>query len=48
MVFYKELKPGESQTYNGFYVTDGLLYMVCWASPPDMPIGNAGPFVVKE
>jgi hypothetical protein len=48
MVFYKELKPGESQTYNGLYVHDGLLYMVCWASSPDMPIGNAGPFVVKE
>jgi len=47
-VFLKELKPGESQTYEGFYVTDGLLYMVCWASPPDMPIGNAGPFVVKQ
>ena len=47
-VFLKELKPGESQTFEGFYVKDGLLYMVCWASPPDMPIGNAGPFVVKQ
>ena len=48
MVFYKELQPGESQTYEDFYVEDGMLYLVCWAGPPEMPIGNAGPFVVKE
>ena len=48
MVFMKELNPGESQTYQSFYVKEGLLYMVCWAGPPDMPIGNVGPFVVKE
>jgi len=47
-VFMKELMPGESQTFEGLYVKAGLLYMVCWAGPPDMPIGNAGPFVVKE
>ncbi|HRQ41160.1 MAG TPA: nuclear transport factor 2 family protein [Chloroflexota bacterium] len=46
MVFLKEMDPGESQTYNGFYVKEGLLYMVCWAGPPDIAIGNAGPFVV--
>ncbi|HBX70868.1 MAG TPA: hypothetical protein DEH25_16190 [Chloroflexi bacterium] len=48
MVFIKELTPGESQTFDGFYVKAGLLYMVCWAGPPDLPIGNAGPFLVKE
>lgn len=48
MVFIKELMPGENQTYEGFYAKGGLLYLVCWAGPPDIPIGNAGPFVVKE
>lgn len=48
MVFFKELQPGENRTYEGVSVNEGLLYMVCWASPPDMPIGNAGPFVVTE
>jgi hypothetical protein len=48
MVFYEELKPGESQTYQGLDVKEGLLYLVCWAGPPDIPIGNAFPFVVKK
>jgi hypothetical protein len=48
MVFYKELQPGERQTYEDFYVESGQLYMVCWAGPPEIPIGNAGPFIVKE
>jgi ketosteroid isomerase-like protein/predicted small lipoprotein YifL len=47
MVFLKELNPNESQTFNNFNVKEGLLYMVCWAGSPDIPIGNAGPFVVK-
>lgn len=47
MVFYKELKPGESQTYKSSSVKEGLLYMVCWGGPPDIAIGNAGPFVVE-
>lgn len=48
MVFLKELEPNESQTYEDFYVKEGLLYMVCWAGSPDIPIGNAGPFVVVK
>ena len=48
MVFFKELAPGESQIVEGMSVHEGLLYLVCWASPPEMPIGNAGPFVVTE
>ena len=47
-VFLKELDPGESQTYGGLYVEEGLLYMVCWGGPPDIAIGNAGPFVVQK
>jgi hypothetical protein len=47
MVFLKELGPNESQTYPGFWVQEGLLYMICWAGSPDIAIGNAGPFVVK-
>lgn len=47
MVFLKELAPNESQTYKGFYIEEGLLYMICWAGSPDIPVGNAGPFVVK-
>ncbi len=46
-VFLKELGPGESQTYTYLQVEEGLLYMVCWAGPPDIAIGNAGPFMVK-
>jgi len=47
-VFLKELDPGESQTYKGLYVEEGLLYMVCWGGPPDIAIGNAGPFGVQR
>ncbi len=46
-VFLKELKANESQTYKNFIVNEGLLYMVCWSGPPDIPIGNAGPFTVS-
>ena len=48
LIFLKEFNPGESQTFKILNLKDGLLYMVCWAKPPDLPIGNAGPFVVKE
>lgn len=46
-VFLKELKANESQTYKNFLVKEGLLYLVCWSGPPDIPIGNAGPFEVE-
>ena len=42
------MEPGESQTFESFFVDEGLLYMVCWGSPPDIAIGNAGPFVVQK
>jgi hypothetical protein len=45
-LFLKELAPGDSKTYSGFAVKEGLLYMVCWAGSPNIAIGNAGPFVV--
>ncbi|MBX3060721.1 MAG: nuclear transport factor 2 family protein [Anaerolineae bacterium] len=44
--FLEELGPNERQTYTYLQVEEGLLYMVCWAGPPDTAIGNAGPFVV--
>jgi len=47
MLFIDELTPGESKTYQDISVEEGQLYLVCWAGPPDMPIGNAGPFIVK-
>jgi ketosteroid isomerase-like protein len=48
MVFIKEVGPGVSATYQNFFVQEGLLYMVCWAGPPDIAIGNAGPFVIQK
>lgn len=44
---YRELGPGESQTY-GVYVTEGPVYAICWSKPPDHPIGNIGPFEVRQ
>jgi hypothetical protein len=48
MVFYKELGPGESEMYKSLLVKEGLLYLVCWAGPPDIAVGNGGPFVVQK
>jgi hypothetical protein len=45
MVLYAELGPGESETYT-FTVEKGPVYLICWSKPPDLPIGNAGPFTV--
>jgi len=47
VVFLKELNPGENQTYKSFNVSKGSLYLVCFAQPPALPIGNAGPFDVR-
>ncbi len=47
MVFFTEVDPGESESYDSFSVEEGLLYMICFSKPPDVAIGNAGPFVVK-
>jgi hypothetical protein len=42
---YEEVGPGESKTYN-IVVTEGPVYAVCWSRPPEVPIGNIGPFTV--
>jgi hypothetical protein len=44
-VFLKELGPDEVFS-RSFTVKEGLLYLVCWSGPPDLAIGNAGPFTV--
>lgn len=46
MVFLTELEPGARVSFDNFNVEEGQLYLVCWASAPDTPIGNAGPFYV--
>lgn len=43
----EELGPGETLTYE-FPVEEGPIYMICWSQPPDIPIGQAGPFSVQE
>ena len=45
MRLYEELEPGKSATYT-FTVEVGPVYLVCWSQPPDLTIGNAGPFAV--
>jgi hypothetical protein len=45
-LLFKEVDPGTSATYT-FTVKKGPVYLVCWAKPLEMPIGNAGPFEVK-
>jgi hypothetical protein len=46
MVFFDEVFPGETAT-KSFPAKEGYLYMVCWANPPGLPIGQAGPFEVR-
>jgi limonene-1,2-epoxide hydrolase len=45
MLLEAELGPGQSNTYT-VKLEKGPLYMICWSQPPDLPIGNAGPFAV--
>jgi hypothetical protein len=45
ILLYEELAPGMSETYT-FTLEKGPVYLVCWSKPPDLPIGNAGPFPV--
>jgi ketosteroid isomerase-like protein len=42
-----EMRPGTSQT-NTLTVEKGPLYLVCWSKPPDLAVGNVGPFEVKK
>jgi ketosteroid isomerase-like protein len=41
-----EVGPGTSET-NTLTVEEGPLYLVCWSKPPDLAVGNVGPFEVK-
>lgn len=41
-----EIGSGTSKTYT-FGADEGSLYLVCWSKPPDLAIGNIGPFEVK-
>ena len=38
-----EISPGTSKT-NTLGVEEGPLYLVCWSKPPDLAVGNIGPF----
>jgi hypothetical protein len=41
-----EVSPGESKTFT-FGADKGSLYLVCWSKPPELAVGNVGPFEVK-
>jgi len=41
-----EIGPGTSTTHT-FGADEGPLYLVCWSKPPDLAVGNVGPFEVK-
>jgi hypothetical protein len=41
-----EVNPGASKTFT-FEADEGTLYLVCWSKPPDLAVGNVGPFEVK-
>ncbi len=42
---YEEVGPASTATYT-IQVDEGPLYGICWARPPDHPIGNFGPLAV--
>jgi ketosteroid isomerase-like protein len=41
-----EFASGDSKTVS-FTAQTGPLYLVCWSKPPDLAIGNVGPFEVR-
>lgn len=41
----EEIGPGQSASYT-VVLEKGPVYLICFSSPPDLPIGNAGPFEV--
>ncbi len=47
LLTYNEVGPGQSETY-AITVLEGPLYGICWSRPPDLPIGNIGPFEVQN
>lgn len=46
MIFIEEIQPAKVETYT-LNIEEGPIYMVCWSQPPDLAIGNIGPFEVK-
>ena len=46
-LLFAELLPGGSAIYT-FTVEKGPVYLICWSKYPELPIGNAGPFDVKQ
>jgi hypothetical protein len=47
MFSLRELGPDKSETYT-VTVEKGPVYLICLSKPPSLPIGNAGPFEVKQ
>ncbi|MBV5342744.1 hypothetical protein JZU68_03705, partial [bacterium] len=41
-----EVSPGASKTFT-LGADEGPLYLVCWSKPPELAVGNVGPFEVK-
>ena len=41
-----EVGSGANKTFT-FGAEEGPLYLVCWSKPPDLAVGNVGPFEVK-
>jgi hypothetical protein len=41
-----EVGSGATKTFT-FGADEGPLYLVCWSKPPDLAVGNVGPFEVK-
>ena len=46
LMMYQEQGPNTSQTYS-LKADQGPVYIVCWSKPPDITIGNVGPFEVQ-
>ena len=44
-LLFETLESGKSDTYT-FWIEQGPVYLVCFSKPPDIAIGNAGPFTV--
>jgi ketosteroid isomerase-like protein len=46
LIFLEEIAPGKMETYT-LPLYEGPVYIICWSQPPDLAIGNIGPFEVK-
>ena len=47
MFFLRTAGPATTATYS-VTIDGGPVYAVCWSQPPDIAIGNVGPFAVVE